>query len=219
MDRIRAMPLRHFLFRRVMLICCAILTATPAAVAQTTPTRVTVNAGVSLEDAPEPPLVMTVARSINFGRVTIPNNARDLATCRYVVSPATGASDTRATQEEFNNGNVVSQTIAGCAYLGTPQVGVVDVQCAPNKVVQASVNYSSTSMKGMTFREFAGVVFKETRDSLDIQAMVLGGSFFNCKQSGRGVLLVGGALTIANSLTLPRNVNLSAGTVLIELNY
>lgn len=90
-------------------------------------TNANVSVGVILEDAPPPPLELTVERPLSFGRVNIPNQIEGGTTCFYVVTPQGAENPGMRIFQNRPNGTAGSG--GGCGVVSPHSTGLVRLRC------------------------------------------------------------------------------------------
>lgn len=187
-----------------------------------------VPAVVQLEQAPDPPLAMTLVRPLDFGKVTIPNRFfRANAVCEYRATANQGLT---GSVEMFEGSLLLagSQTSpSGCHVVTPGNVGVIAITCEARRTI--FFNFSTVRNSAAP----TGIVF-----GTDVSARLANqdgsqAEFFSasggkpCFPAGATPsspivtrhLSVGGRITVQAGQELPTNRTIEVGSVRVEAFY
>ncbi|MET0371330.1 MAG: hypothetical protein ABW039_08130 [Sphingobium sp.] len=215
----------HARLSPVALILIALPVAPVAAQTAASPSSATLNATTVFEQAPPPPLKLTVGTPINFGKVAIPNNAKANAVCRYQLVVERDKTVTSADMLSRTGLAVDPSNLAGCAISGASSVGIVMLACENGQTIRYGASYSSAGIKGALFRQVSriGSIAPPDPDAQrGYQIMSDNAGSFRCDLGRDGqpaIMRINGELQVSAESDLPNGAAVNVGTVTLSVNY
>ncbi|MET0371329.1 MAG: hypothetical protein ABW039_08125 [Sphingobium sp.] len=208
-----------------LLILSGILSASPV-LAQSSDRSASLDAIATFEDAPMPPIELSVLAALNFGKLAIPNKIKPSTICRYETFFE--GSNTLALVNEVNGNTVVSgsQGTAGCSMTGGFFAGGFRLGCQDGMTVRYKITYASAGVRGADFKapvRRLGAAIPALDDPRRIvfpidsptgQFMCVLG--LNSKNS---FVYIGAVLDVTNEATLPRGTKVNVGTITLDVSY
>ncbi|WP_156139708.1 hypothetical protein [Sphingomonas sp. 35-24ZXX] len=186
--------------------------------------RANVNIGVVLEDAPPPPLELTVERPLSFGRVNIPNQIEVGTTCFYVITPQGAPNPGMRVSQIRPNGT--SGVGGGCGVVSPHSTGLVRLRCENGRSInyRISIRRDSTPFINHVSVSLATSITNYPSQRLIGDAIVIQSTgTINCRNDpdlGSNLFELGAVLSVDNlNNDAPRRTALVIGTYSIEVNY
>ncbi|MET0371327.1 MAG: hypothetical protein ABW039_08115 [Sphingobium sp.] len=185
---------------------------------------------VQLEQAADPPLELSLVRSLDFGIVTIPNQfVRRDATCEYTAAATDFANGTFTMTEGSSRilpGSATSES--GCHISTVGGVAVVAIRCEARRNILFTFSLSRVSISGLVLQpRLTAKLANVDGSQADFFANPGSASGKPCFPTSATPptpvvtrqLSIGGSITVQAGQSLPTGRRIDAGAIVLEALY